>query len=192
MQLVFHNQDQKMENIEDSHLITPTSASSTSWLQSRALAIPVEEQAPCFFISNFVRMPRNLSTRGSFDFLLPIIKTERTDSAVSVAFRAVAMAALANRPNSKSSGLMIRAIAQYSKALKGLNLALQNPQQQKTDATLATILLMVFFEVSGFWEVDGRLVEKGAELICDRRLHRRSRMLWHGVRILMERCNLRN
>lgn len=112
-----------------------------------SLAIPVEEQAPCFFISNFVRQPRDSSSRGSFDFLLPIIRTERPDSHVSIAFQAVALASLANRPNSRASGLMVQAISLYSKALKGINLALQNPMQQKSDATLASILLMGFFEV---------------------------------------------
>jgi len=42
----------------------------------------------------------------------------------------------------------MRAIGEYSKALKGINLALQNPAQQKSDATLASIILMGFFEVS--------------------------------------------
>jgi hypothetical protein len=42
---------------------------------------------------------------------------------------------------------MVQAIAQYAKALKAINLALQNPAQQKSDATLASIILMGFFEV---------------------------------------------
>jgi len=43
---------------------------------------------------------------------------------------------------------MVQAIGQYAKALKAINLALQNPAQQKSDATLASIILMGFFEVS--------------------------------------------
>lgn len=111
------------------------------------MTVPVEDQAPCFFISNFVRSPRIAGIRGSFDFVLPIIKTEKPDSHVSIAFAAVALASLANRPNTRSSGLMVQAIAQYAKALKAINLALQNPSQQKSDATLASIILMGFFEV---------------------------------------------
>jgi hypothetical protein len=42
---------------------------------------------------------------------------------------------------------MLQAISQYAKALKAINLALQNPAQQKTDATLASIILMGLFEV---------------------------------------------
>lgn len=114
---------------------------------SNTLSVPTADQAPCFFISNFVRIPRDPGARGSFDFLLPIIKTESQDSHVSIAFGAVALASLANRPNTRSSGLIIQAISQYAKALKAINLALQNPLQQKSDATLASIILMGFFEV---------------------------------------------
>jgi hypothetical protein len=140
-------------NAEDPLAMTTTTASGVgesifTW-EARALTIPIEEQAPCFFISNFVRLPRESGSRGSFDFLLPIIKTEKTDSHLAIAFQAVALASLANRPSARSSGLMVRAIGHYSKALKGLNLALQNPAQQKSDATLASIILMGFFEVGG-------------------------------------------
>jgi len=111
------------------------------------LSVPVEDQAPCFFISNFVRTPRDGSTRGSFTFLAPLLQSEGPKSHISIAFEAVALAALANRPNSKTSNLMVQAIAKYGAALKAVNLALQNPAQQKSDATLASILLLGFFEV---------------------------------------------
>lgn len=42
---------------------------------------------------------------------------------------------------------MPQAVAQYTKALKATNLALQNPAQQKSDQTLAAILMLTFFEV---------------------------------------------
>lgn len=41
---------------------------------------------------------------------------------------------------------MPQAIGLYAKALKQINLALQNPTQQKQDSTLAAILLLGFFE----------------------------------------------
>jgi hypothetical protein len=76
-----------------------------------------------------------------------MIRTEAPDSQLSIAFSAVAMASLANRPNSRGRGLMSQAVAQYTKALKATNLALQNPAQQKSDQTLAAILMLTFFEV---------------------------------------------
>ncbi|CAD6455397.1 43c764f5-66bf-4e82-bdf5-7b8cae458007 [Sclerotinia trifoliorum] len=106
----------------------------------------IEQQAPCYFMSNFVIIPQSGQMRGSFDWVLPLIKTEPSDSALSLSFQAVAMASLANRPSARGSKLMYSAIDQYAKALKVVNLALQNPVQQKTDQTLASILLLGFFE----------------------------------------------
>jgi hypothetical protein len=111
------------------------------------LSSSIEQQASCFFVTNFVRTPQSAYPRGNFDYLLPILKSESPDSHLSISFSAVALAALANRPNSKASGLMQQALCQYTKALKAINLALQNPTQQKSDATLASIILMGFFEV---------------------------------------------
>ncbi|PVH87857.1 hypothetical protein DL98DRAFT_648778 [Cadophora sp. DSE1049] len=111
-----------------------------------ALSIPLEQQAPCFFVSNFVIAPR-LETRGYFDFLLPMLKSESANSHLSLAFSAVAMASLANRPNTRGQRMLFsQAIGQYTKALKATNLALQTPAHQKTDATLAAILMLGFFE----------------------------------------------
>jgi len=114
---------------------------------SGSLQTPFEQQAPCFFMSNFVIVPQHSSSRGYFDFVLPLIKSEPPDSPLSLSFQAVAFASLANRPACKGSGLMHQAIDGYSKALKVVNLALQNPALQKTDQTLASILLLSFFEV---------------------------------------------
>ena len=112
-----------------------------------ALSIPLEQQAPCFFVSNFVIAPR-LETRGYFDFLLPMLKSESANSHLSLAFSAVAMASLANRPNTRGQRMLFsQAIGQYTKALKATNLAVQTPAHQKTDATLAAILMLGFFEV---------------------------------------------
>ncbi|CZT08308.1 hypothetical protein WAI453_007314 [Rhynchosporium graminicola] len=112
-----------------------------------APSIPLEQQAPCFFVSNFVIAPRQQS-RGYFDFLMPMLKNESSDSHLSLAFSAVAMASLANRPNTRGQRMLFsQAIGQYAKALKATNLALQSPVNQKTDSTLAAILMLGFFEV---------------------------------------------
>lgn len=119
---------------------------------SNSLGIPmgfgssIEQQAPCYFMSNFVIIPQSGQMRGSFDYVLPLIKAEPPTSALSLSFQAVALASLANRPNARGSTLMYSATEQYAMALKAVNLALQNPVQQKTDQTLASILLLGFFE----------------------------------------------
>ena len=124
---------------------------------SHALSVPIEQQAPCFFLANYT-LPPSDGGKGYFDFLAPLMKTEGPNTQLSIAFQAVAMASLANRPNSRGRGLMPQAMGQYAKALKATNLALQNPAQQKTDQTLAAILMLGFFEVC-------RSVDQSAEYI---------------------------
>lgn len=112
----------------------------------QTMSIPVDEQAPCYFVTNYVAMPDETS-KGHFDFLLPMMKNEPPDSHLSAAFSAVAMASLANRPNTRSKKLWNEAVFRYSKALKATNLALQDPLQQKSDQTLAAVLMLGFYEV---------------------------------------------
>ncbi|RDW73766.1 hypothetical protein BP5796_07208 [Coleophoma crateriformis] len=137
---------------DDRSLITPTSATSTGSTSATYAAlqgdlqVPVEQQALCYFLANFVYLPQHSNSKGFFDFLLPMMKAEQPDSQLSTAIQAVAMASLANRPNSRGSPLMVQAVAHYAKALKATNIALQSPAQQKSDQTLASILLLGFFE----------------------------------------------
>jgi hypothetical protein len=121
-------------------------STSDGFMLQHGFTNPIEQQAPCFFMTNFVIIPQNGMARGSFDWVLPLVKMESPNSPLSLSFQAVAMASLANRPNSRGSSLMHVAIDHYAKALKEVNLALQNPAQQKTDQTLAAILLLGFFE----------------------------------------------
>jgi predicted 2-oxoglutarate/Fe(II)-dependent dioxygenase YbiX len=78
--------------------------------------------------------------------LVPMLRHESPDSHLSLAFQAVSLASLANRPSTRGRAIFPQAVAQYTKALKAVNLALQNPTQQKTDQTLAAILMLGFFE----------------------------------------------
>lgn len=113
----------------------------------RPISTPIEVQAPSFFVNNFVIAPQ-FESRGYFDFLLPMLKSESPESHLQLAFNAVAMASLANRPNTRGHRQLFgQAVSQYTKALKATNLALQSAVHQKTDATLAAILMLGFFEV---------------------------------------------
>jgi hypothetical protein len=117
-------------------------------VQQQTLSVPIEEQAPCYFVSNYVKSTDSASSKGHFDFLLPMMQNEPKDSTLSIAFSAVAMASLANRPNTRNKKLYHEAVFRYSKALKATNLALQDPALQKTDETLASVLMLGFYEVS--------------------------------------------
>jgi hypothetical protein len=159
----------------------------TTTVSTMTLSVPVEQQAPCFFLTNYVISPvSDVDTpRGYFDFLGPLLRGEGPESQLTLAFSAVSMASLANRPSSKHrADLKHNAVAQYTRALKATNLALQNPAMQKTDATLAAVLMLGFYEV-------GHLYTRPSvrSNVC-RRFVRKTIMPWPGIRISTERCNL--
>ena len=162
-QMAFVNAGERGDSslLQTSVLVPSAELEASMTLSIReAISVPIEEQAPCYFMSNFVMTPRDGSSRGYFDFLAPMIKAEKPDSHLSIAFYAVALASLANRPSSKSSGLLQQALGQYAKALKAINSALQSPLHQKTDQTLASIIMLGFFEVrnAGFTYRDIMLI----------------------------------
>ncbi|KAK8069240.1 hypothetical protein PG994_005856 [Apiospora phragmitis] len=110
-----------------------------------ALSVPVETQASCHFVSNFVLMPSHGSTRGFMDFLVPMIKSEGPESHLQRAFNACSMALINNRLASRNR-FADKALNEYTQALMGTNQALRDPEQQKTDSTLAAVLLLGLFE----------------------------------------------
>lgn len=112
-----------------------------------SLDIPVEQRANCYFVSNFILMPKPGCTRGFLDYLVPLLKQEDQQNHLQHAFNACSLALLNNRecPNSK---LGEKALGEYSKALSGTNAALRDVEAQKADSTLAAVLLLGMFEVS--------------------------------------------
>lgn len=107
--------------------------------------MPIEHQAAHYFLSNFVLLPRTETSRGFLTFLIPLIKNEPPDTQLSTSFTAVALAAFANRPNSKP--LLPIAAQYYSKALIHINAALRDPIAAKSDQTITSVLLIGLFEV---------------------------------------------
>lgn len=93
-----------------SSLCSPTSPSSNISTQSgnhfgcitAYINTPVDQQAACYFLSNFVLLPEQGVLRGHLEFLLPMLNKEKPNSAVHAAFSAAALAAFGTRPNSKA------------------------------------------------------------------------------------------
>lgn len=110
------------------------------------MTTPLSQQASCYFLANFVLVPEAGTMRGYLDFILPLLKQRTPPQSLVLAFSAVTLAALGTRPNSKA--LLPTADLWYLKALKEINLALQNPKTASTDSTLAAVMLMASFEVS--------------------------------------------
>jgi hypothetical protein len=111
-----------------------------------SIEIPVDTKASCHFVSNFVLVPRQGSTRGFLDYLIPLLNAESPDGHLQHAFNACALASLGNRVTSDSVKFQERAYAEYSRALAGTNAALRHPEGSKSDTTLAAVLMLGMFE----------------------------------------------
>ncbi|KAI0381123.1 hypothetical protein F5Y04DRAFT_84351 [Hypomontagnella monticulosa] len=109
-----------------------------------SLNVPVEHQASCHFVSNFVLEPIEGSGRGFMDFVIPLLKQD-PQGHLQHAFNACSMAFLNNR-GGVCSRFSDRALHEYTKALTGTNAALRDPEIQLTDSTLAAVLLLGLFE----------------------------------------------
>ncbi|KAJ2895609.1 hypothetical protein MKZ38_006321 [Zalerion maritima] len=110
------------------------------------LTTPLDQQATCFFLSNFVLSPPKGLGRGLFTFLLTLLDKPATHATpLSKSFSAVSMAALAGRPNSKT--LLAKAQEYYTEAIVQLNETLRDPVKAKEDATLAAVILLAFYEI---------------------------------------------
>jgi len=79
------------------------------------------------------------------DFLVPMIKAEGPESHLQHAFNACSMALINNRSASRNR-FADKALNEYTQALMGTNQALRDPEQQRTDSTLAAVLLLGLFE----------------------------------------------
>jgi hypothetical protein len=108
--------------------------------------IPVGRQAIHYFLANCIMVPTSTATRGHMSYLTPLLKGEPPDTPLSTSFVAVAFASFGNRPGNKQ--LLFTAHHFYTKALKHVNRALESPIEQKSDKTLASVLLLGLFEVS--------------------------------------------
>ncbi|KAI7786665.1 negative acting factor [Diaporthe eres] len=128
----------------------PSSTSSNSWEMIHedffaSLVTPIEQQATCYLLSDYVlvsEMPGG--RRGYYKFAYKILTKGDPSRCLLSAFKAVSFVALASRPNSHH--LMIEAESHYSRALREVNKAIQDPAQVKSDQTLGAVLLLAFYE----------------------------------------------
>jgi hypothetical protein len=116
---------------------------------SVSIAVPVEIQAFHYFLSNYVLVPRSETSRGHWTFILPLLKGEPAGTQLSASFAAVAFASFGNRPSARQ--LLGKTRHEYNKALTLVNKALINPATQKSDQTLASVLLLGLYEVSYYY-----------------------------------------
>ncbi|KAM0205960.1 hypothetical protein ACHAPQ_001858 [Fusarium lateritium] len=109
------------------------------------LQLPVDQQATCHFLSNFVLLPSHDNTRGWMEFVVPLLKSEQSAPHFKLAFDACAMASLGNRVG-PGCNFESKALGSYTKALSATFIALKDPVLSKEDSTLAAVLLLGLFE----------------------------------------------
>jgi hypothetical protein len=133
------------EQINDNLPSSSPGSSSHKESVGALIQLPVDQQASCHFISNFVLMPKQGTTRGYMDFLPQLLGTESTMKHFKYAFDACALASLNNRVGS-GADFAANAIGTYTKALAATQEALRTPELAQRDSTLAAILLLGLFE----------------------------------------------
>lgn len=108
-----------------------------------SLNVPVEHQATCHFIANFILLPSE-GDRGFMDFIIPLLKQDSSGH-LQHAFNACSIAYLNNR-GGMGGRFSDKALHEYTKALNGTNAALRSTDSQLSDSTLAAVLLLGLFE----------------------------------------------
>lgn len=140
---------------------TPTSATSSSSFESMhvhedflaSLSTPIEQRATCHLLADYVLVSDSPGgRRGYYKFVYKILtRPSGPSKSLLSAFKAVSIVALSSRPG--ASHLVVEAESHYAKALREVNKAIQDPTQVKSDDTLASVLLLAFYEVSIYFRI---------------------------------------
>lgn len=105
----------------------------------------LQQECLAYFISNFVDIPRDPSTNLFIQHLLPLYAKASVDGALAEAFLAVAI----NVAQICVAGSVDSADARraYARAVMLLQKALRNPEHCSSDETLASILMLDFYDL---------------------------------------------
>lgn len=109
---------------------------------------PLDEQASCFFLSEFVNVPLTPTARGYYAFLPRFLGREDISTCFSHSYKAASMAALAMRQSKGSRGpALLRAQEHHISALRAVGQAIADPDEINSDQTLGAVLMLAFYEV---------------------------------------------
>lgn len=129
---------------------SPAMTEESAAIIPRSVFIPVEEQALCYFLANWVLLPGQGCKGGYMEYIIPLYSSCKPNSHLHYALSAASLAAFGNRPNCRQNSpksISAKASSLYAKALEHTNMALRNPLLVKEDETLAAVLMLGFFEV---------------------------------------------
>ncbi|KJZ74436.1 hypothetical protein HIM_06246 [Hirsutella minnesotensis 3608] len=132
---------------------------------------PFEDQAACYFMSNFVLNPTLGGAPGFMNFLTLLRTMNHVPKHFEYAFDACTLAFLNNREDSRNI-FEKEALGKYAKALSATFSALRDPELAKQDVTLASVLLLGLFEqiapTSMSWSALGSHIEGAYHLAMTR------------------------
>jgi hypothetical protein len=116
----------------------------------RDVLLPVYSNPIDFFMVNYVSQATcnaEFTSLGSFDYLPALYSDSPKDSMMNMIISALGLVRLSNI--SSNAGLLLSARRLYAKVMRLCNAALSDPSEATSDCTLATVMLLVLFEVCG-------------------------------------------
>ncbi|TDZ20454.1 Transcriptional regulatory protein moc3 [Colletotrichum orbiculare MAFF 240422] len=107
----------------------------------------LDEQASCYFLSEFIIVPFTPTARGYYRFLPRFLSRPTVSKCLSQAYKAVSLAALATRRTVNANSALFHAQNHYLRAVRAVNKAIMDPEEVKDDQTLGAVLLLAFYEI---------------------------------------------
>ncbi|KAH7325109.1 hypothetical protein B0I35DRAFT_175767 [Stachybotrys elegans] len=142
------NQKAGTRKVEQVHDPAAIHALRNSQAQNHVIVmpqVPLDQQASCHFVTNFVLVPRQDWSRGYMEFLPALLKSNPSAIHFKYAFEACSLASLGNR-SGPGQDFAEKAVGLYTKALAATHVALKDPTLATHDTTLAAVLLMGLYE----------------------------------------------
>ncbi|KAK1561340.1 uncharacterized protein LY79DRAFT_531569 [Colletotrichum navitas] len=108
---------------------------------------PLDEQASCLFLSQFVNVAMTSTARGYYSFLPRYFGRGDISVCLSLSFKATSMACLAMQQAKGMRGpALVRAQEHHVNALKAVRQAIADPIEVENDQTLGAVLMLAFYE----------------------------------------------
>ena len=119
---------------------------------SGSLSVSPEDQAACYFFSNYVLMPTHFR-KGYMNYLPGLYGNKGPESPLAQMIVSLGMAGLANVRNAPEAKAV--STYKYASALHSVNAMLRDPVRATNDETLVLVLLLSLYEVSPCHRIDG-------------------------------------
>ncbi|ORY59535.1 uncharacterized protein BCR38DRAFT_526858 [Pseudomassariella vexata] len=137
------------ENRDDPNISDKDTKNVTRWPSTlptaHVLLPPVEDQALHYLLSRYAQAPSQLLDPGYIPVLKLLKRRKNMSHCLATSLSATSLAVYSTRKNSRMA--ILRARAAYSKALKLINNAVQVPGSCHDDELLASIVVLVLFEI---------------------------------------------